>query len=157
MSNAPHHAIPLIQTLMDLIGADKKESNSTGKAKTPPDNHTNNIPDSIYNDATTHTNPNTLSQPLNSYSQQPQPSPMSVHAIVSDWNDTPANNYNAGMSNNNNQSMPTEQSNQESFASNNISIAAWQSLFASAATPFFDNESDWQSKCIMDIVSYITY
>jgi hypothetical protein len=137
MSNAPQHAIPLIQTLMDLIGADKKE-NSSGKAKTPPDHP---IPD-IYNNTATYANPSSSST---SSQQQPQPSPMSVHAIVSNWDDTPTNNnYNTDMSN----SIPDEQSNQESFVSNNVSIAAWQSLFSSAATPFFDNESDWQSKYI---------
>lgn len=146
MSNAPQNAIPLIQTLMDLIGADKKENSSSKKAKTPPDH---NIPD-IYNNtamyansdtSTAQSSSNTLAQPLNNVSQQPQPSPMSVHAIVSDWNSVPTNNYN--------QSIPAEQSNQESFASNNVSTAAWQSLFASAATPFFDNESDWQSKPVL--------
>lgn len=111
MSNAPP-AIPLLQTLMDLIGTEKKETSDESS-------NTN------HNTYTTHTNMNSaLSVPVS------QPSPMSVHAIVSDWG---------------NNGLPSIQQ-QETFVPNTVSLAAWQSLFSSAATPFFENETDWQSK-----------
>lgn len=95
MTNAPP-AIPLLQTLMDLIGTDNKQE------------ETSNV--SAFTAPTTQ-----------------QLSPMSVHSIVSDWGDN---------------DLPS--ANQETFVQNNVSLAAWQSLFSSAATPFFENETDWQ-------------
>ncbi|KAI7888416.1 caspase domain-containing protein [Mucor mucedo] len=101
MTNAPP-AIPLLQTLMDLIGTDTIHEETSLTAPT----------------------------------QQQQLSPMSVHAIVSDWGDTDLPSSAATSSAGNNG---------ESFVQNNVSLAAWQSLFSSAATPFFENETDWQA------------
>jgi hypothetical protein len=103
----PHgpQAIPLIQTLMSLIGVDiDKEQldpihNANGYAVPSTSGYTTNV-----NTATS----------IN-------PSPMSVQTIVSDWNNEPPK-------------------------ADAASAAAWQCLFSSAATPFFENEADWQGK-----------
>lgn len=52
-----------------------------------------------------------------------KPSPMSVHAIVSGWENSFSSSGNQGAQYN---------------------PAAWQYLFSSAATPFFEEEKDWQ-------------
>ncbi|KAL0140155.1 caspase domain-containing protein [Mucor lusitanicus] len=137
MTNAPQHALPLIQTLMDLIGVKKEESTHetmSGTHTNPPTTTTTN------NQTTTTFNTDNNTTPFNAVPgvsnttflqpQQPlpqQPSPMSVHAIVSDWN------------------QPQDKVQPEPFVPSNVPTAAWQTLFASAATPFFDNESDWQN------------
>ena len=148
MTNSPQHALPLIQTLMDLIGVKNEESNNSFDSNNN-NNNNNNIPSMQTNPNNT-TNFNsmpgannvkeentTFLQPIQQQQQQQQqqPSPMSVHAIVSGWNET----QDTGKVN---------QPSQESFVPNNVSAAAWQTLFASAATPFFDNEPDWQGKFI---------
>lgn len=150
MTNAPQHALPLIQTLMDLIGVKKEESTHetmSGTHTNPPTTTTTN------NQTTTTFNTDNNTTPFNAVPgvsnttflqpQQPlpqQPSPMSVHAIVSDWN------------------QPQDKVQPEPFVPSNVPTAAWQTLFASAATPFFDNESDWQSeldfsKMLMNLVN----
>ncbi|CAO3628393.1 unnamed protein product [Mucor hiemalis] len=102
MNNTPQHALPLIRTFMDLIGAEGSKSPTT-----PPSNNNNlNVP----------------SHPVQ------HSSPMSVHAIV-DWENTET-------------TLPQAQ---ETFVPNNVSTAAWQQLFSSAATPFFESEFDWQT------------
>ena len=74
-----------------------------------------------------------LTPPFNNTNLNPpvqpvqQPSPMSVHAIV-DWGTAPTHPV------------------QEPFVPNNVSTAAWQQLFSSAATPFFESDLDWQGK-----------
>lgn len=126
MKMAPQ-AVPLIKTLMTLIGAEKKENE---KLKSP---------------VTTTLHPPTQPQPQpehyhhaaagpSTFAFSPpvlHPSPMSVHAIVSDWNAP---------------SSSTSTTQQEPFVPHNVSSAAWQNLFSSAGTPFFENHSDWQSK-----------
>lgn len=141
MTNAPQHALPLIQTLMDLIGVEKEESTHT----TMPNTHSN--PTTTTTTHTTTFNTDNHTTPFNAMPgdnntaflqpqqplQQQQPSPMSVHAIVSNWN------------------QPQGKVQSEPYVPSNVPTAAWQTLFASAATPFFDNESDWQSKlCSVD-------
>ncbi|KAI8077365.1 fungal-specific transcription factor domain-containing protein [Gilbertella persicaria] len=121
----PNHALSLIKTLLDLIGVEKKENSSEGSS-------TNN------NDA--EETPNTNQTNLNTtFIEQPHPSPMSVHAIISDWNQAPSDN---------NTLSPPSQSN--TTAPNIASTAVWQSLFTTAATPFFDSGVDWQSKSYDD-------
>lgn len=122
VSNAPQHALPLIQTLMDLIGAEKLGQGSKSPTTNTPPTNTNN---------TNSNNLKTPSQPIQ------HTSPMSVHAIV-DWGNT-----------DNLSSSPSQQQQQETFVPNNVSTAAWQQLFATAATPFFENDLDWQGKNIL--------
>ncbi|KAL9538414.1 hypothetical protein MBANPS3_010949 [Mucor bainieri] len=139
MTNTPQHALPLIQTLMDLIGVEKQESThgATSNVHNNPNTTTTTTSSTqatAFNTAN-HTTPFNAMPGANNNTaflqpQQPlqqQPSPMSVHAIVSDWN----------------QSQDKVQP--EPFVPSNVPTAAWQTLFASAATPFFDNESDWQN------------
>jgi hypothetical protein len=101
-------ALPLLQTLMNLIGVD------IDKEQIDPIHNTNGyaVP-STSGYTTTATNVNTATS-IN-------PSPMSVQTIVSDWNNEPPK-------------------------ADAASAAAWQCLFSSAATPFFENEADWQGK-----------
>lgn len=125
MSNAPQHALPLIRTFMDLIGAEGAKSPTTPTSGT-------------------HSNLHVPSQPVQQ--QQYQPSPMSVHAIV-DWENTESAMPPPPPQPPQPQPQPQPPS-QEPFVPNNVSTAAWQQLFSSAATPFFESEFDWQSKSL---------
>jgi hypothetical protein len=147
MSTIPQHTLHLIKTLMDLSGAAAKNQgeNSTPATNIPTQSskNYNSSSESSSNTPTTTSTYNNVyhqqqqQQPINNNVQQ-QPSPMSVHAILSNWGKDDNNQQQQ-------QQQPQPQQ-QDTFVPNNISAAAWQSLFSSAATPFFDNESDWQSK-----------
>ncbi|KAI8888422.1 hypothetical protein K501DRAFT_240329 [Backusella circina FSU 941] len=102
MSNGPQ-ALPLLHTLMSLIGVERKE------AETNPINSANS---NGFNSSTT--------IPFIASANTINPSPMSVQTIVSGWDN-------------------------EIPKVDNASTAAWQCLFSSAATPFFENEADWQA------------
>lgn len=147
-SSVPRHTLPLIKTLMDLSGAAAAKSlGESASTNTPPKPSSNTYNSSFEASAKAAPTANNIYNPYPPQQQQSfnnnlqqQPSPMSVHAIVSnDWD----KNVNQQQ-----QQQPQQQlhQQQDTFVSNNISAAAWQSLFSSAATPFFDNESDWQSK-----------
>ncbi|KAI9478233.1 MAG: caspase domain-containing protein [Benjaminiella poitrasii] len=156
IANAPQHFLPLIQTLMQLIGTDKPQTVANGKHDIH--DHNRNNPTSTKNInghaswsstvSSVHSNTSTAqsastttirstyntaffnSTQLQQQQQQQYKPPMSVHAIVSDL-------HSAQKINNNNQEM--------TFVPNNVPTAAWQTLFSSASTPFYGNDSDWQN------------
>ncbi|GAA5813861.1 hypothetical protein MFLAVUS_007348 [Mucor flavus] len=145
MNMAPQ-AMPLIRTLMNLIGAEKKEPERPKSPVAAPTHQYHAGPAS------------------SSYSFAPpplQPSPMSVHAIVSDWGNNNMSSLQRQQQETQQQlqaqhqqdqqqqqqqaQQQQQQQQQDTFTTQNVSSAAWQSLFASAATPFFENETDWQN------------
>ncbi|KAI8390155.1 caspase domain-containing protein, partial [Blakeslea trispora] len=120
--NPPTHAAALIKTLLNLIGAEKQENAKEKSCRK----------DNVYSELKTNNlNKNRFVQP-SSYT-----SPMSVNAIISDWeNRTSDNSY---------QTYVPLANNNSSGSSNVVSTVAWQSLFASAATQLFDNDVDWET------------
>lgn len=144
--NVAPQAMPLIKTLMNLIGAEKKEPERPKSPVAAPTHQYHAGPAS------------------SSYAFAPpplQPSPMSVHAIVSDWGNNNMSSlqrqqqeaqqqlqaqHQQHQQQQAQQQQQQQKQQQDTFATQNVSSAAWQSLFASAATPFFENETDWQSK-----------
>lgn len=160
----PHHILPLIKTLIHLSGADKENNSNTSSATTSSTSHTAlnhqervnntnyNAPVNMSNyasnvSAANHVNNNPYTTfninniPMTQPQQPPAPiqtaSPMSVHSILSsDWN----------KSSNDTNTPPIPAAGSTVGQETTTSAVPWQNLFSSAATPFFDSDTDLQSK-----------
>lgn len=153
LMDPPTHAAALIRTLLSLIGAEKKESikeelcrkNITPSLPKAFNFFSHSSTQSSLSNESPSEQKNIFTQPIDNNKHrlmrtQTNASPMSVNAITSGWeNRVPGNIYQSSISSTNNNN---------NISSNISSTAAWQSLFASAATQLFDNDVDWQSKYI---------
>ncbi|KAI7903392.1 fungal-specific transcription factor domain-containing protein [Cokeromyces recurvatus] len=129
VANAPQYFVPLIQVLMQLIGANDTINDN------PVMN--NNIPN--YTMTSTKSPSSTTNLLPDNYTQH-YTSPMSVHAIICD--DTTQQQQSSNSQQVEEGRFPImEQSNNMPAPTSTV----WQTLFSSAATPFFHNDSDWQN------------
>jgi hypothetical protein len=149
----PQYVLPLIQTLLQLIGVDflggkPSEDDQEDKQNSVPlesAEFSNNY-HSSNNDTDKATNSNVNTPVIKSNNGN---SNLDTDHLLNYGRDSwpqqsmPLGMNNAGPSEWNTSNKSSNNTDQEMF-----SAVAWQNLFSSAATPFFDAENDFQSKSI---------